>query len=51
MRGAMNHGATMEEVNAVRSWVMKLCEMAGMTELKNHEERGRWGWRDTVAKL
>jgi hypothetical protein len=51
MRGAINHGATLDEVNAVRSWVMELCQMAGMTELKSSGEKGAWGWKDTVAKL
>lgn len=51
MKGAVNHGATLEEVNAVRSWVMIICELAGMTELKNQTEKGRWGWQTTVAKL
>ncbi|KAH8587158.1 hypothetical protein B0O99DRAFT_642543 [Bisporella sp. PMI_857] len=44
MGGALNHGATIKEVNAVRGLVIFVCEQAGMTT-------NGGGWRGDVAKL
>jgi alkylhydroperoxidase/carboxymuconolactone decarboxylase family protein YurZ len=56
--GAVNNGATRDEVNAVRGLVVKLCEAAGMRRLKEGEMtpegEGRinlWGWKEDVAAL
>jgi hypothetical protein len=51
MRGAVNHGATVHEVNAVRKLVMQICEIFGMVELRGNRVNGQAGWRNEVAKL
>jgi hypothetical protein len=51
MRGAMNHGASREEVNAVRDVVVHICKLAGMCKLEQLESSNSWGWRNGVAKL
>ncbi|KAH9210855.1 AhpD-like protein [Leptodontidium sp. 2 PMI_412] len=50
LRGAQNGGATVEEVRAVRSIVMRICEGAGMRKLEETDVAG-WGWREDVATL
>jgi alkylhydroperoxidase/carboxymuconolactone decarboxylase family protein YurZ len=50
LKGAINNGANLEEVRAVRDIVIKLCEAAGMKVLEGRTLNG-WGWRDEVAKL
>lgn len=50
LRGAQNGGATVEEVRAVRSIVMRICESAGMRKLEETDVAG-WGWREDVATL
>ncbi|KAG4411250.1 hypothetical protein IFR04_015611 [Cadophora malorum] len=50
LRGAQNGGATLEEVNAVRDIVIKICESAGMRRLEDTDVSG-WGWREDVATL
>jgi alkylhydroperoxidase/carboxymuconolactone decarboxylase family protein YurZ len=53
--GAVNNGATREEVNAVRGLVVRICEAAGMKRLGDEETRGErldlWGWKEDVAAL
>ena len=49
MKGCLNHGASVEEVNAVREVVIKICEAAGMRQLE--AAPGGWGWRGPVANL
>lgn len=50
LRGALNHGATKEEVRAVREVVIRMCEQSGMTMIKEGQAGG-WGWRSEVASL
>lgn len=50
LKGAINNGANLEEVRAVRDIVLKVCEAAGMKPL-NESTRNGWGWRTEVAKL
>ncbi|KAI9806067.1 MAG: hypothetical protein M1833_004474 [Piccolia ochrophora] len=50
LKGAVNNGATVEEVHAVREVIIKICEQSGMRRLRE-EEPGGWGWRTDVAKL
>lgn len=47
LKGAVNHGARVEEVRAVRAVVVRICEGGGMVEGGG---RG-WGWRGEVANL
>jgi len=50
LKGALNNGATVEEVRAVRDIVIKICEASGMKKL-DENVLGGWGWRETVANL
>lgn len=50
LKGAVNNGASVEEVRAVRSIVLRICELAGMKRLDDGAASG-WGWREDVAKL
>lgn len=50
LRGAVNLGASVEEVQSVRAVVVGLCERAGMKRLGGTEGHA-WGWREEVAKL
>ncbi|KAF2419605.1 hypothetical protein EJ08DRAFT_702784 [Tothia fuscella] len=50
LKGAVNNGATVEEVRAVRECVIRICEESGMKMLKEGE-MGGWGWRGEVANL
>jgi alkylhydroperoxidase/carboxymuconolactone decarboxylase family protein YurZ len=50
LRGALNGGATVEEVRAVREIVVRICEEAGMRKLEGDEKAGL-GWRGDVANL
>ena len=50
LKGAVNNGATVEEVRAVRDIVVQVCEASGMSTIKE-ETRGGWGWRGEVAKI
>ena len=50
LHGAVNNDATVQEVQAVREVVMRICEASGMKRLEEHEPGG-WGWRGPVAKL
>ena len=48
--GALNNGATEEEVKAVRDVVIKVCEASGMKMLDAQSLNG-WGWREEVAPV
>jgi len=50
LKGALNTGATVEEVRAVRAIVIRLCEAYGMKHLGDDVPAG-WGWREEVATL
>lgn len=50
LKGALNGGATLEQVRAVRNVAMKICERAGMTKLGDSVVAG-WGWREDVATI
>jgi alkylhydroperoxidase/carboxymuconolactone decarboxylase family protein YurZ len=50
LRGALNCGATVEEVKAVREIVIRICEAAGMQTIGDVVPAG-WGWRGEVASL
>lgn len=50
LRGAVNNGASFEEVDAVRGLVVRICEAAGMKRLAEGEQES-WGWREEVARL
>ncbi len=50
LRGALNGGASVEEVRAVREVVIKICEAYGMTRL-DADAAGGWGWRSEVANV
>jgi len=51
MQGAVNHGAKVEEVNAIRDIVTQICELGGMKNLKNQNPQDGWGWKNGVVKL
>ncbi|KAL8653518.1 MAG: hypothetical protein Q9226_003826 [Calogaya cf. arnoldii] len=50
LKGALNNGASVEEVRAVRNVIVRLCEASGMTRLDENSSGG-WGWRGEVANL
>lgn len=50
LKGAISGGATVDEVRAVRSVVMEICEASGMKMLDETVPAG-WGWRSNVATL
>jgi alkylhydroperoxidase/carboxymuconolactone decarboxylase family protein YurZ len=50
LKGALNNGASVEEVRAVRDVVIKVCEASGMKAL-NEQSLDGWGWRKEPAKL
>lgn len=50
LKGALNNGATVEEVRAVREIVIRICEASGMRKIGDNEPGG-WGWREPVANL
>ncbi|RDW71293.1 hypothetical protein BP6252_07856 [Coleophoma cylindrospora] len=50
LKGALNGGASVEEVKAIRSIVISVCKAAGMTQL-DPDCPGGWGWREEVADL
>ena len=43
LKGALNNGASIEEVRAVREVVVRLCELSGMSRLGEDVASG-WGW-------
>lgn len=50
LRGALNGGATVEQVKAVRNIVVELCKASGMKMLDANAAAG-FGWRSEVADL
>ncbi|KKA29154.1 hypothetical protein TD95_003525 [Thielaviopsis punctulata] len=50
LKGALNGGATVDNVRAVREIVIKICEASGMKRIAD-EATGGWGWRGEVANL
>lgn len=50
LRGALNGGATVEQVQAVRNVVVDICSAAGMKMLDANSPAG-FGWRNEVADL
>lgn len=51
MQGAVNHGATIMEVNTIRDLVIQICELAGMRNLKESKPQNGWGWKNGIVKL
>ena len=43
LQGALNNGASVEEIRAVRDVVVRICEVAGMERLGEATVNG-WGW-------
>ncbi|PMD66441.1 uncharacterized protein K444DRAFT_606730 [Hyaloscypha bicolor E] len=50
LKGAINGGATLEQVRAVRKVAIQICQGAGMTRLEDSGVAG-WGWREDVASI
>jgi alkylhydroperoxidase/carboxymuconolactone decarboxylase family protein YurZ len=50
LKGAINNGATVEEVRAVREIALRICEASGMKKIRE-DELGGYGWREEVANL
>ncbi|KAF3807999.1 hypothetical protein GCG54_00012577 [Colletotrichum gloeosporioides] len=50
LRGALNNGATADEVRAVRGIVIEICEASGMKQF-GEDVPGGWGWRNEVATI
>ncbi|KAK6080182.1 carboxymuconolactone decarboxylase [Seiridium cupressi] len=50
LRGALNLGATVEEVRAVREVTVLICDAFGMKRLAE-DAVGGWGWRSEVANV
>ncbi|KAJ0285520.1 hypothetical protein Brms1b_003606 [Colletotrichum noveboracense] len=50
LRGALNNGATADEVRAVRGIAIEICEASGMKQL-GEDVPGGWGWRSEVATI
>lgn len=51
LKGALNGGASVEQVRAVRQVAVDVCHAAGMRVLLPGEASGRWGWRAEVQDL
>jgi alkylhydroperoxidase/carboxymuconolactone decarboxylase family protein YurZ len=41
LKGAVNNGATVEEVRAVRDIIVRICEVSGMRSIGEDEHCGR----------
>jgi len=50
LKGALNGGATVDEVKAVRNIVIEICEASGM-KLLEKSLPGGWGWYSEVADI
>ena len=50
LRGALNGGARVEEIRAVREVVITICEASGMKSIGNDVPAG-WGWREEIEKI
>lgn len=51
LRGALNGGASVEQVRAVRQVSMQVCRASGMRLLTADDPPGCWGWRAEVEDL
>lgn len=52
LKGALNGGASVSQVRAVRHLAIQVCECAGMKILTDEEDGpGGWGWRSEVQNL
>jgi hypothetical protein len=50
LKGALNHGSTIEEVQAVRGAAIRICEASGMGKLPDGTDGG-YGWKNEVANI
>ncbi|EKG18309.1 Carboxymuconolactone decarboxylase [Macrophomina phaseolina MS6] len=50
LRGALNNGATVAEIKAVREIVIIICKAAGMRKLDD-DAPGGWGFREQIADV
>ena len=50
LKGALNNGASIDEVRAVRDLTVEICQAAGMRRLRDGE-RGSLGWTEDVANV
>ncbi|MCJ1314356.1 hypothetical protein MMC25_008038 [Agyrium rufum] len=50
LKGAVNNGATVDEVKAVREIIIRICEASGMITI-GRGVTGGWGWRGGIANL
>ncbi|MCJ1272456.1 hypothetical protein MMC21_000242 [Puttea exsequens] len=50
LKGACNAGSSVEEVQAVREIIIRICEASGMGKLGENTPAG-WGWKAPVANL
>ncbi len=50
LKGALNNGATVEQVRAAREVIIRICEASGMSKLSDPSSKGR-GWIEDVANL
>ncbi|KAH7032884.1 AhpD-like protein [Microdochium trichocladiopsis] len=51
LRGAINLGASVEQVRAVRAASIKVCEACGMKRLRDDDSVAKHGWRDEIADI
>lgn len=51
LKGALNGGASVEQVRAVRQVAVDVCLAAGMRLLTGKDAPGGWGWRAEVQDL
>lgn len=51
LRGALNGGASVEQVRAVRQVSIQVCRASGMRLLTTDDPPGCWGWRAEVQDL
>jgi alkylhydroperoxidase/carboxymuconolactone decarboxylase family protein YurZ len=51
LRGALNGGASVEQVRAVRQVSIQVCRASGMRLLTADDPPDRWGWRAEVQDL
>lgn len=51
LRGALNGGASVEQVRAVRHVSIQVCRASGMRLLTADDPPGCWGWRAEVQDL
>ena len=50
LRGALNHGSSIEEIKAVRKAIITICMASGMVKLGEDVQAG-WGWRTAIPDL